>query len=319
MSSVLANVDLRTQLAGHNRLELLLFSLAGKQLFGINVFKVQEVIQCPPLTSIPDAHSVVRGIANMRGRTITVMDLDRAVGGPGVANPEDNFVVVTEYNQYVQGFLVGGVDRIVNMNWSEILPPPQGIGNDNYLTAVTRVDGELVEIIDVEKVLAEVIGWNEEVSQEFIEEAENNEDGRKPIILVADDSSVARNQIKRTLDKLGIECVLAMDGKQALVQLQQWAGDEVQLPLHERIFMVISDIEMPEMDGYTFTTEVRKDPRLEKLHILLHTSLSGVFNNAMVEKVGANDFIAKFQPDVLARTVLTRLQKWQDEKAVGQN
>ena len=319
MSSVLANVDLRTQLAGHNRLELLLFSLAGKQLFGINVFKVQEVIQCPPLTSIPDAHSVVRGIANMRGRTITVMDLDRAVGGPGVANPEDNFVVVTEYNQYVQGFLVGGVDRIVNMNWSEILPPPQGIGNDNYLTAVTRVDGELVEIIDVEKVLAEVIGWNEEVSQEFIEEAENNEDGRKPIILVADDSSVARNQIKRTLDKLGIECVLAMDGKQALVQLQQWAGDEVELPLHERIFMVISDIEMPEMDGYTFTTEVRKDPRLEKLHILLHTSLSGVFNNAMVEKVGANDFIAKFQPDVLARTVLTRLQKWQDEKAVGQN
>ncbi len=319
MSGVLANVDLRTQLAGHNRLELLLFSLAGKQLFGINVFKVQEVIQCPPLTSIPDAHSVVRGIANMRGRTITVMDLDRAVGGPGVANPEDNFVVVTEYNQYVQGFLVGGVDRIVNMNWSEILPPPQGIGNDNYLTAVTRVDGELVEIIDVEKVLAEVIGWNEEVSQEFIEEAENNEDGRKPIILVADDSSVARNQIKRTLDKLGIECVLAMDGKQALVQLQQWAGDEVELPLHERIFMVISDIEMPEMDGYTFTTEVRKDPRLEKLHILLHTSLSGVFNNAMVEKVGANDFIAKFQPDVLARTVLTRLQKWQDEKAVGQN
>ncbi|TCK18873.1 two-component system chemotaxis response regulator CheV [Thiogranum longum] len=314
MSGVLANVDLRTQLAGHNRLELLLFRLAGKQLFGINVFKVQEVIQCPHLTSIPDSHSVVRGIANMRGRTITVMDLDRAVGGAGVENPEENFVVVTEYNQYVQGFLVGGVDRIVNMNWSEILPPPQGIGDDNYLTAVTRVEGELVEIIDVEKVLAEVIGWNEEVSQEFIEEAENQDDERKPVVLVADDSSVARNQIKRTLDKLGIECVLAMDGKRALEQLQQWAGDEVDIPLHERIFMVISDIEMPEMDGYTFTTEVRRDPRLENLHILLHTSLSGVFNNAMVEKVGANDFIAKFQPDVLAKTVLNRLKLWRDEK-----
>ena len=314
MSGVLANVDLRTQLAGHNRLELLLFHLAGKQLFGINVFKVQEVIQCPPLTIIPDAHPVVRGVANMRGRTITMMDLDRAIGGPGVENPAEKFVVVTEYNQYVQGFLVGGVDRIVNMNWSDILPPPEGIGNDNYLTAVTKVEGELVEIIDVEKVLAEVVGWNEEVSQEFVDEAGDQEDERKPIILVADDSSVARNQIKRTLDKLGIECVLAKDGKKALEQLQQWAEDDVDLPLHERLFMVISDIEMPEMDGYTFTTEVRKDPRLEKLHILLHTSLSGVFNNAMVEKVGANDFIAKFQPDVLAKTVLARLKSWQDAK-----
>jgi len=315
MSGVLANVDLRTQLAGHNRLELLLFHLAGKQLFGINVFKVQEVIQCPPLTIIPDAHPVVRGVANMRGRTITMMDLDRAIGGPGVENPAEKFVVVTEYNQYVQGFLVGGVDRIVNMNWSDILPPPEGIGNDNYLTAVTKVEGELVEIIDVEKVLAEVVGWNEEVSQEFIDEADDQEEERKPIILVADDSSVARNQIKRTLDKLGIECVLAKDGKKALEQLQQWAEDDVDLPIHERLFMVISDIEMPEMDGYTFTTEVRKDPRLDKLHILLHTSLSGVFNNAMVEKVGANDFIAKFQPDVLAKSVLARLKSWQDAKS----
>ena len=112
MSGVLANVDLRTQLAGHNRLELLLFRLDSKQLFGINVFKVQEVIQCPPLTQVPDSHAVVRGITNMRGRTITVMDLGMAIGCAGVDKPEENFVVVTEYNQHVQGFLVGGVDRI---------------------------------------------------------------------------------------------------------------------------------------------------------------------------------------------------------------
>ncbi len=314
MSGVLASVDMRTQLAGHNRLELLLFRLNGKQLFGINVFKVQEVIQCPPLTQFPDSHRVVRGVANMRGRTVTVMDLGRAVGLRGVENPEENFVVVTEYNQHVQGFLVGGVDRIVNMHWEEILPPPKGIGSDNYLTAVTKVDGELVEIVDVEKVLAEVVGWNEDVSQEFVDEASDEEDGeeRKPIILVADDSSVARNQIKRTLEQLGIECVLANDGKQALDTLQSWVEQENEIPLHERLFMVISDIEMPEMDGYTFTTEVRKDPRMADLHILLHTSLSGVFNNAMVEKVGANDFIAKFQPDVLAKAVLGRLKLWQD-------
>jgi len=317
MSGVLANVDMRTQLAGHNRLELLLFRLDGKQLFGINVFKVQEVIQCPALTHIPDSHNVVRGIANMRGRMVTVMDLGKAIGGRGVQNPQDHFVVVAEYNQYVQGFLVGGVDRIVNMNWEEILPPPEGIGNDNYLTAVCKVDGELVEIIDVEKVLAEVIGWNEEVSREYVEQAAEQEDEveHKPIVLVADDSSVARNQIKRTLEQLGVECVLANDGKQALDALRQWADHEDEVPLHERLFMVISDIEMPEMDGYTFTTEVRKDPRMSDMHILLHTSLSGVFNNAMVEKVGADDFIAKFQPDVLAKSVLARLKRWQDARA----
>ena len=315
MSGVLANVDLRTQLAGHNRLELLLFRLDSQQLFGINVFKVQEVIQCPPLTQVPDSHPVVRGITNMRGRTITVMDLGKAVGRPGVAVPEDNFVVVTEYNQHVQGFLVDGVDRIVNMNWGDILPPPKGIGNDNYLTAVTRVDGELVEIIDVEKVLSEVVGWADEVSQEFVQQSAEDAGEYQPVVLVADDSSVARNQIKRTLDQLGIECVLAKDGRQALDQLTQWADDGQSIALHDRLFMVISDIEMPEMDGYTFTTEVRKDPRLNELHILLHTSLSGVFNRAMVEKVGANDFIAKFQPDVLAKTVLERLKHWRSARA----
>jgi len=315
MSGVLANVDLRTQLAGHNRLELLLFRLDSKQLFGINVFKVQEVIQCPPLTQVPDSHPVVRGITNMRGRTITVMDLGKAIGGNGIAVPADNFVVVTEYNQHVQGFLVDGVDRIVNMNWGDILPPPKGIGNDNYLTAVTRVDGELVEIIDVEKVLSEVVGWADEVSQEFVQQSAGEEGEYQPVVLVADDSSVARNQIKRTLDQLGIECVLAKDGRQALDQLTQWADDGQSIALHDRLFMVISDIEMPEMDGYTFTTEVRKDPRLSELHILLHTSLSGVFNRAMVEKVGANDFIAKFQPDELAKTVLERLKHWRSARA----
>ncbi len=315
MSGVLASVDMRTQLAGHNRLELLLFRLDTDQLFGINVFKVQEVIQCPPLTQIPDSHRVVSGVANLRGRIVTIMDLGKAIGCSGVANPRDNFVVVTEYNQYVQGFLVGGVDRIVNMNWGEILPPPKGVGNENYLTAVTKVDGGLVEIIDVEKVLAEVIGWDEDVSQNLIDEAADRDEERVPMVLVADDSSVARNQIKRTLDQLGVQCVLVKDGREALQQLQSWADDQQSVTLDERLFMVISDIEMPEMDGYTFTTEVRKDPRLSHLHILLHTSLSGVFNNAMVEKVGANDFIAKFQPDVLANSVIKRLRRWQDSRA----
>ena len=127
-----------------------------------------------------------------------------AIGAAPVDDHREKFVIVTEYNRKVQGFLVDSVDRIVNMNWEEILPPPKGIGDENYLTAVTKVDGELVEIIDVEKVLAEVVGWNDEVSQEYIEQASDSDEARQPVVLVADDSSVARNQIKRTLQKLGV-------------------------------------------------------------------------------------------------------------------
>ncbi len=312
MSKVLASVDQRTQLAGHNRLEILMFRLDGSQRFGINVFKIQEVIHCPPLTDVPQAHHVIRGIANMRGKTIPVLDLGRAIGRPGIEDPASAFVIVTEFNRSVQGFLVRMVDRIINMNWEQILPPPKGAGRNSYLTAVTQVDDELVEIIDVEKVLSEVIGVSEEISAELLEEAGAEEPEERPHILVADDSMVARNQIKRTMDQIGVDCTMATDGKKALDILERWAEEEPEKV--RNLTMVISDVEMPEMDGYTFTTRVRSDPRLEHLYVLLHTSLSGVFNNAMVEKVGANEFIAKFKPDLLASAVLKRIEDSRQER-----
>lgn len=304
MAGVLDGVDRRTQLAGHNRLELLLFRLNGRQRYGINVFKVQEVIQCPRLTHVPHAHPVIRGVANLRGKNISLMDLSMAIGQPALPDSENAYVIITEYNQSTQGFLVGSVDRIVNLNWDEILPPPKGSGN-NYMTAVTNIDGNLVEIIDVEKVLAEVIPVNTSVDASLVEQSAAAEVGQH--ILVADDSSVARNQIKRTLDQLGVECTLAKNGREALDILQEWVKEEN--PISERIAMVISDIEMPEMDGYTLTTAIRNNPKLRDLYVLLHTSLSGVFNNALVEKVGANEFIPKFKPDDLANAVLARLKK----------
>jgi two-component system, chemotaxis family, chemotaxis protein CheV len=300
MSSVLASVDQRTKLAGHNRLELLLFRLGTAQRYGINVFKVQEVIQCPKLTRVPHANPVVRGIANMRGKTIPVMDLSMAIGMAPVDDIENSYVIITEYNRSVQGFLVSTVDRIINMKWEDILPPPAGAGMGSYLTAVSNIDNQLVEIIDVEKVLSEVIGVVDDISQSILDSAQAREQVRRHV-LVVDDSSVARNQIKRCLEKIGYEITLANDGRRGLDQLIKWAeeGD-----IHETLSLVISDVEMPEMDGYTLTTEIRKDPRLAELYVLLHTSLSGVFNNAMVEKVGANKFIAKFQADYLAQAVL---------------
>ena len=302
MTGILDGVDQRTQLAGHNRLELLLFMLAGRQRYGINVFKVQEVIPCPPLTEIPSAHPVVRGIANMRGKTITVMDLSMAIGGPSLGDPTNRIIVITEYNRRIQGFLVGSVDRIININWEKVLPPPKGIPDDSYMTAVTKVDDEMVEIIDVEKVMKEVVGYSEEISEGVIDEAVKE---CVHHVLVADDSSVARKQIKRVLDELGVETTLCIDGKEAWRQLKKW--QEEGKNLNEWLPLIISDVEMPEMDGYALTAAIRKDHELKDLHIILHTSLSGVFNQAMVEKVGANQFLAKFEPDELTKVVQSRL------------
>jgi two-component system chemotaxis response regulator CheV len=312
VASILDSVDQRTKLAGHNRLELLMFHLGGKQVFGINVFKVQEVIQCPPLTKVPNAHPVVRGIANMRGKTITVMDLAMCVGKKPI-DGENAFVIITEYNRKVQGFMVSMVDRIINVNWDQILPPPKATGKGSYMTAVTEIENELVEIIDVEKVMAEVAGTEEAISDE-ITEAIGKSHKVVNKIMVVDDSSVARNQIKRTLDQMDYECVMAKNGAQALQMLKDWSKAGV---LDDEISMIISDVEMPEMDGYTLATEIRRDPKLAHLYILLHTSLSGVFNNAMVEQVGADRFIAKFNPDELANGVMAALEDVQSRSSAA--
>lgn len=300
MSKLLEGVDQRTQLAGQNRLELLLFKLGGKQAYGINVFKVQEVIHCPELTRMPKADPKVRGIANMRGKTLPVIDLSMAIGGPGLGDG-GGFVVITEYNRSLQGFLVGAVDRIVNKQWAEVLPPPKGTGRGSYMTAVTDVDGEMVEIIDVEKILAEVTNTVDEVSGDFDSGVELD-DAQTPMhVLAVDDSMVARRQVQSALKKINVSATMAKNGREGLKILQQWADEG---PINDKIALVISDVEMPEMDGYTLTTEIRKDPRLNDLYVILHTSLSGVFNQALVEKVGANRFIAKFDADEFARAVL---------------
>jgi len=297
MTSLIHNVDQRTQLAGRNRMELLMFRLNGRQRFGINVFKVREVINTPPLSRLPRANAVVRGIAHIRGKTIPVLDLSLATVGRPLAVSEGSSVIISEYNRSVQGFLVGGVDRIINLNWQDVLPPPAGTINGSYVTAVAKVDNELVQIIDVEKVLAELNPLRDKTVDALVAKREPN----RHHILVVDDSTVARNQIKRTLEKLGVEITLANDGEQGLQLLQRWAEDPGS-PF-QRLLLVISDIEMPRMDGYTLTTSIRQDPRLQHLYVLLHTSLSGLFNNDLVQRVGANDFLAKFHPAELAQRV----------------
>ncbi|WP_323814609.1 chemotaxis protein CheV [Cellvibrio sp. NN19] len=304
MAGVMDSVNQRTQLVGQNRLELLLFRLGGQQLYGINVFKVKEVLQCPQLNAIPGRSSVVRGVAHIRGGTLPIMDMNLAIGRRELPDIESCFVIITEYNRTAQGFLVRSVERIVNMNWGDIHPPPKGAGKEHYLTAVTQVDGQLVEIIDVEKILAEVSPAREEVSAGVIEDGIADRVVQKHVLII-DDSTIARKQIQRVVEGMGIKTTVKKDGLEGFNYLQDLLN-EGKDPLSELI-MIICDIEMPEMDGYTFTAEVRNNPALKKLHIILHTSLSGVFNEAMVKKVGADDFLAKFHPDELAKRVNDRV------------
>ncbi len=303
MSEILHAVDQRTRMAGKNRMELLTFYLNGQQRFGINVFKVREVIPRPRLVRLPHSHPMVCGIAHIRGMTVPVLDLSSATGGPPIQDQEHASVIVTEYNRSVQGFLVGGVDRIVNLNWQEILPPPSQVASAGYLTAVARVEGAMVQILDVEKVLHEVnVAGGVDPEARFEREVPAAPQPRGSHVLVVDDSSVARKQIRRALEHSGFEVSLASDGEEALALLQRWST-EPDSPLPNTV-MVVSDIEMPRMDGYTLTTAIRADERLKGLVIMLHTSLSGVFNEDMVKRVGADEFLPKFLPEELCERVL---------------
>ncbi|UCP00206.1 chemotaxis protein CheV [Metapseudomonas lalkuanensis] len=306
MAGILDTVDQRTQLVGENRLEILMFRLSGRQLFAINVFKVQEVLQLPKMTLIPQRHPVVCGVVNLRGQTLPVIDLSQAIGMRPLVPDERSTIIVTEYNRSVQAFLVGGVDRILNLNWESIMPPPGSAGRQHYLTAITKVDEQIVEIIDVEKVLAEIVPMSTRVSADRLDNPLLQMAIGREVLLV-DDSSVALTQLRETLSQLGMRMHVAGDGLKALKMLKAWADSGVDMT--EKLLMIFTDAEMPEMDGYRLTTEIRNDPRLRDLYVVLHTSLSGSFNDAMVKKVGCDNFLSKFQPDKLVDVVLDRLQR----------
>lgn len=308
MSGILDTVNLRTQMVGQNRLELLLFGLETSQRYGINVFKVREVLQCPELTEVPRQTSAIKGMAHIRGETIPVLDLSEAIGRQPIP-PEDltkTFLIVAEYNRRTLAFMVRKVDRILNTQWDQIMAPPKEIGNENYLTAVFEYEKKLVEILDVEQILADLYPMSTDVSEE-VATHDVRERAREHHVLIVDDSAVARNQMQRSLEDLGVKVSAANNGRQALQMLQDLLDRNVNV---EKLFlMVISDIEMPEMDGYTLTSMIREDARMSGLHVVLHTSLSGGFNVSMVKKVGADGFLAKFNPNDLAGVVVNRIRQ----------
>lgn len=301
--------------ANNNRLEILLFNLGGSQAFGINVLKVKEIIPVPTLTQLPDSSPFICGIANLRGHTLSVIDLAQAIGQPTYRNEEEALtgsVIIAEFNRGLHGFLVQHVDQIIHREWKEILPPPSGLGTSVFTSGVTRENEQLIQILDLERIIAE---FEEPVEEGFanISDEELNETDRRNWVLLVDDSAMARSQTARTLDTLKVPYIMARDGKEAMEVLEK--HNSADADPSDAISLILSDIEMPEMDGYSLTQAIRNKPELSNLYILLHTSLNGAINTERAERCGANAVLTKFAPEELAIEIVKGLKETTNMRA----
>ncbi len=288
----------------HNRLQVLLFKVGGRQLYGINIFKVREIVPLPAVTLMPGQHPSVRGVAHLRGKSTPVFDLAASMGRKPLVPDDETKLVVTEFNGSTQAFMVSAVDKILNLNWQTIKRPPHGSGKSNYLTAVADIEGTIIEIIDVERILAQVQPPRTAITDVDLDPtvlafAEGQE------ILMVDDSSTAIAHTRRALEPFGLKVLTAMDGQQALDILESLTSNGK--PAEQRLLCVITDAEMPVMDGYTLTREIRSHPLLNGLFVIVHSSIDGRFNSELVKKSGCDTYLTKFDPNALARLIQERV------------
>jgi len=310
MSNFIQSVDERTQLAGANRLEILLFSLGldkntgREEVFGLNVFKIREVIQVPQITHAPDMPPGVMGMVSLRGTMLPVIDL-ALFCGMDVEEPADK-LIITEFNKLTQGMLVKSVEQIIRMEWNDIRVPPAMMANKmgGLVTAVTELkDDRIAMIIDVEKVLSETAGLDDDESAFATIEKTDFES----FMLFADDSIVARKQIEKTLQKMDINYVSAKNGDDAWEKLQELAmrAESMGVETKDYLKLILTDVEMPGMDGYVLTKKIKSDPRFKGIPVLMHSSLSADTNIALGKQVGADHYLPKFDPVELSKAVLS--------------
>lgn len=311
MSDLLKNIDARTKLAGTNKLEILMFTLGKdnrtgrEETYGINVFKVREVMRIPPITRAPDMPEAVEGMVSLRGALVPVIDLAKYAGIQ--TDEKADIMIVTEYNGHTQGFLVKAVDNILRLDWSAMRVPPAMMlaETGGLVTAITELkDGRLVMMMDVEKVLSETGRFDaDEMIYKNVKPI-----GKDRTVFFADDSSVARHQIQRTLDAMGVKSIGAINGHQAWQELVRMAdyADASHTAVKDMVQVILTDVEMPEMDGYMLTRKIKSDKRFAGIPVLMHSSLSSASNQQLGKAVGVDEYVPKFEPQKLAQT-LSRL------------
>ncbi len=314
MKDLMKSIEDRSQLAGSNHLEALLFSLGkdkktNKELvFGINVFKVRELMAIPDITPLPNAQDYLVGIVTVRGQSIPVIDLP-AFCGIDSEEPA-KILIITEYNRQVQGLLAHEVETIERLAWGDIkLPPAQPDGNQSgLLTGIYQMgEGRTLMLLDVEKVLSDVLGSREEANINGIER--DSLQGIK--VFFCDDSRVARGQMRRVLDHLGISYASEVDGEVAWRQLNKLADRAEQNGHHlqDDVNCIITDIEMPGMDGYVLTKKIKSDPRFAGIPVIMHSSLSAHSNQSLGENIGVDAYVPKLNPAELASTISRLVMK----------
>jgi two-component system chemotaxis response regulator CheV len=296
---MLDQIDARTSLAGTNKMEILLFSLGSNEKFGINVFKVKEVCKTGKITRTPNMPGGVDGIVSLRGHVMPVLNLANFMG----MNPANRHetMLVAEFNRHILGFLVEGVDRIIRVDWDKV-HPTEGMLSDKgaLITAITELeDGTLVSILDVEQILADAFG------EAVVGNVERIESEHELCVFFADDSLVARRKIVEVLDKMGIKHVQSNNGREAWDRLKAMAdaAQNAGANLHDQIQVILTDAEMPEMDGYVLTQNIKNDHRFDGIPVVMHSSLSSDANRAMGRRVGVDYYVSKFDSQVLSSTL----------------
>ncbi len=297
--SLLDSVDARTNLAGSNKMEILLFSIGSNEIFGINVFKVKEVTRAVRITKTPNMPHGVDGIVSLRGHVMPVLNLAKFMG---LGNPDEQKVMmVAEYSRHVLGFLVRDVDRIIRVDWDKVRAAEGIVSNSgNLITAITELpNGSLVSILDVEQILSTAFG------EAVVGNIDKLEKGHEKSVFFIDDSAVARKKIAEVLDKMGVKHIQAHNGQEGWQRLKGLAdsAQNAGIDLHEQIQVVLVDAEMPEMDGYVLTQHIKADRRFDRIPVVMHSSLSSEANRAMGKRVGVDSYVSKFDSSALSETL----------------
>jgi len=304
-------VDARTNLTANSMFELLLFRLgeapgtSKRELFGINVFKVREILVMPEVTAMVNSPPAVMGVANIRGQMITVINLPQIVG----TNPTKGLgiLLVTEFARTTQAFAVEEVNEIVRLEWKQVLSA-EGRGG-GLVTSIARLDGDaentrLAQVLDVEQILRDVFPDQQQEAVE-VDAAHKLHLAPGTVVLAADDSAVARMMIEQGLKSMDVPFIMTKNGQEAWDRLRAMAAEAESQgkTIRDKVAMVLTDLEMPEMDGFTLTRNIKQDPRFGGLPVVIHSSLTGATNEDHVRKVGADGYVAKFVAEELADTI----------------
>lgn len=309
--------------SGTNELEIVEFFLRENTnnaddylgYYGVNVSKVLRIINRPSVTEMPNlSHPCVLGAFNQRSRIIPLIDLSKWMGKNTVDNEGDK-VIITEFNNQINGFLVSGVTRIHRLSWEEVEAPDSYTDSfsSNSITGVVKIEDRIVFIIDLEKIIAEL---NPEAGLKLDENIDWTTSDNFTA-LIADDSTLIRNMLGDLLEKAGFEVIKFKNGQEAwdeLERLKTVAASEKK-DLTSFLQIVISDIEMPIVDGFNLTKRIKNDPAMQSLPVILFSSLISERLRHKGESVGADDQVSKPEVSHLVQKAKSLIDQYQNPKS----